>query len=106
MWLDKVLNFLTKFHNGYHVSFWRSCPVYCEKGKTMLIDIDFRDPEFYLNMDLIQKWYPPNEGEELTESDKLRIFNNMKSYLEYYCSTAPSCTLYVEEPTLKGDQND
>jgi hypothetical protein len=106
MWLDKFLDFLTKFHKGYHISFRRSCPVYCEKGKTMLIDIDFREPEFYLNIDLIRKWDPPYEQETPAESDRLRIFNNVRRYLERYCGDSTVRMLFVEEPTPKGDQND
>jgi hypothetical protein len=66
-----------------------------------------RDLEYNWNISMIKnRWDKPNDREELTEEDKLRVFYNTKKYLENRYGHSESRVLHIEEPTPKGDQND
>ena len=53
---------------------------YCENGKKMYLEIDFRENFIELTMDLIERWEPPFEDETITDFDKKRILKNIYKY--------------------------
>jgi hypothetical protein len=75
------------------ISSWRSkyeppncnsyfyCLEYTEDGKTMDVDIDFRDATIHLNIDIIKGWNPPDDGLLLSNMEKGAIVRNMYEYL-------------------------
>ena len=57
------------------------CLEYREKDRTMLLEIDFRDPLIYLEDALVTGWESPNENEKIAPDEKKRILSNIYDYL-------------------------
>ena len=57
------------------------CMEYSEGGRTMTIDIDFREPEIYISKSLITKWNSPYENENITVEKRNEIYKELKLYL-------------------------
>lgn len=58
------------------------CMEYYEKGKKMILYIDFRDPVLDFSMEYITHWEPPYEDIVLSPRDKKRIYRNVSEYLK------------------------
>ena len=57
------------------------CLEYKEDNRTMVLDIDFRDPVIYLNSALITHWAPPDDGVAVLDGEKKRILMNIYNEL-------------------------
>jgi hypothetical protein len=57
------------------------CLKYKEKDKTIVLEIDFRDPVIYLEDTLLTAWEVPSTGERLTIAEQKRILANIYDYL-------------------------
>jgi translation elongation factor EF-Tu-like GTPase len=57
------------------------CLEYEERGRVMLLEIDFRDPVLYLDSALVTGWQAPADKEVVTPTDKVRILTNVYDYL-------------------------
>ncbi|MBV5350068.1 hypothetical protein JZU71_02610 [bacterium] len=54
---------------------------YEERGRVMLLELDFRDPVLYLDSALVTGWQAPADQEAVTPADKVRILTNVYDYL-------------------------
>lgn len=67
---------------GYKISIPHFyCLEYREKGRTMLLEIDFRDPVLYLDDTLVTAWEAPYTDEKIVPVEKKRILANVYDYL-------------------------
>jgi len=57
------------------------CLEYQENGRTIMLEIDFRDPVLYLDDELVTQWEPPYDGEKIAVAEKKRILANVYDYL-------------------------
>ena len=57
------------------------CLEYEERGRVMVLEIDFRDPVLYLDRALVTNWQPPDHELDITPADKARILTNVYDYL-------------------------
>ena len=57
------------------------CLEYREGGRTMLLEIDFRDSVIYLDDTLVMAWEAPHTGEIIASAEKKRILDNVYEYL-------------------------
>lgn len=57
------------------------CLEYSENDHVMNVEIDFRDPIPVLSIKTIESWNPPYDNEEISESKKQIIFENIYGYL-------------------------
>lgn len=57
------------------------CFEYYEGDKKMIVEMDFRDPVYYLSPQMIEHWEKPYEDVEITMEDKRRILQNVRQYL-------------------------
>lgn len=57
------------------------CLEYRENGRTMLLEIDFRDPVLYLDDALVTAWEAPYAGVKIVPAEKKHILDNVYDYL-------------------------
>ncbi len=57
------------------------CLEYEERGRVMLLEIDFRDPVLYLDRSLVTGWEEPADQEVISQAEKVRILTNVYDYL-------------------------
>ena len=73
------------------------CLVYSEGARKITLEIDFREPEIVLSENMICNWDEPYDDEIISEEDKIRILNNIYSYL---LSNNSKERVKIEEATL------
>ena len=59
------------------------CLEYSDEYRSMVLDVDFRDSEIYLNTSLIVKWNAPHENDFINDEEKEKIIKNIYDYLVY-----------------------
>ena len=57
------------------------CLEYEERGRVMVLEIDFRDPVLYLDRTLVTNWQPPDHELDIAPAEKARILTNIYDYL-------------------------
>lgn len=50
---------------------------YKEKGRKLILDIDFRDPIIYLDISQIKHWELPNDAKKITLKEKRDIIERI-----------------------------
>lgn len=57
------------------------CLEYYENDKKMIIEVDFRERYFFLNLRLITHWESPYEHIEIGMDERKRILHNIREFL-------------------------
>lgn len=74
---------------------------YHENGRTMVIDLDFRDRILYLTPTMITKWEKPYDSSEISYGKKLQILHNIRECLLE--RRRPEEVIIEEEPEGTGE---
>lgn len=57
------------------------CLDYYNGDKKMAVEMDFRESHFVLNKEMITKWEPPYQNEDISDNDKIEIIKNIYDFL-------------------------